>query len=148
MSDPQPDIAASPPFDSLVVGIGASAGGLKALLEFFSKVAPRSGMAYVVVVHLSPEHASNLPQLIQGAAPVPVAVAAGRMKIEQDHVYVVSPKSDLVMQDGYLDAVPRQRREQGATFAIDRTKTRRIFILIRPLGPSNAAAAPHFPAAV
>ncbi|HEY3564100.1 MAG TPA: chemotaxis protein CheB, partial [Casimicrobiaceae bacterium] len=53
------------PTDCMVVGIGASAGGLKALLEFFDKTPPDAGMAYVVVVHLSPEHSSRMTDLLQ-----------------------------------------------------------------------------------
>jgi chemotaxis response regulator CheB len=60
--------------DLMVVGIGASAGGLKALLEFFSHTIEQSGMAFVVVVHLSPEHESRLPELLQQATRMPVPI--------------------------------------------------------------------------
>ena len=66
----QRDIAAPPegtpqarlPFP--VVGIGASAGGIQALEEFFTSVDPDSGMAYVVVQHLSPDHTSMLGEIL------------------------------------------------------------------------------------
>ncbi len=50
--------------DFLVVGLGASAGGIKALKEFFERVAPDSDMAYVVILHLSPNHDSRLAEIL------------------------------------------------------------------------------------
>ncbi|HVW98909.1 MAG TPA: chemotaxis protein CheB, partial [Candidatus Babeliaceae bacterium] len=49
-----------------IAGIGASAGGIQALREFFEKVPPNSGMAYVVILHLSPDHDSKLAEVLQG----------------------------------------------------------------------------------
>src|SRR5690242_5212612 len=60
----------------LVVGIGASAGGIKALKEFFSGVPPYSGAAYVVILHLSPDHDSKLAEVLQTTAPMPVTQVA------------------------------------------------------------------------
>ncbi len=50
--------------DFIVVGLGASAGGIKALKEFFERVAPDSDMAYVVILHLSPNHDSRLAEIL------------------------------------------------------------------------------------
>src|SRR5215470_13296929 len=72
-----------------VVGIGASAGGVTALREFFSHVAPGSGMAFVVILHLSPEHESNLAGLLQTQTTMPVMQVTEAVKIEPDHIYVV-----------------------------------------------------------
>ncbi len=47
-----------------VVGIGASAGGMQALQEFFSAVPADLGLVYVVVVHLSPDHQSELAEIL------------------------------------------------------------------------------------
>ena len=62
----------SPDSSPTVVGIGASAGGLAALEKLFEKVPPDSGLAFVVVVHLSPERKSHLADLLQTHSPVPV----------------------------------------------------------------------------
>jgi two-component system CheB/CheR fusion protein len=91
------------PENYLVVGIGASAGGLRALTEFFEAVPKNSGMAYVVVVHMSPEHESRRPDLLQQATAMPVEAVRQRVAIEPDHVYVISPKSELRMHDGTLE---------------------------------------------
>jgi len=56
----------------LVVGIGASAGGIQALRNFFAHVPKDSGMAYVVILHLSPDHDSQLAEVLQSTAPIPV----------------------------------------------------------------------------
>ena len=56
--------------DFLVVGIGASAGGVAALKSFFEKVAKKSGMAYVVILHLSPDYESKLAEVLQAHVPV------------------------------------------------------------------------------
>ena len=79
----------------LVVGIGASAGGIKALKEFFAHVPPHSGAAYVVILHLSPDHDSRLAEVLQTTALMPVTQVSGRSRIEHDHVYVIPPNKSL-----------------------------------------------------
>ena len=65
----------------LVVGIGASAGGIKALQAFFEHVAPDSGFAYVVILHLSPEHESRLAAVLQTVARIPVQQVPGSVSV-------------------------------------------------------------------
>ena len=55
-----------------VVGIGGSAGALPALLRFFEALPVDSGMAFVVVVHLSPDHESHISEILGRATPMPV----------------------------------------------------------------------------
>ena len=55
--------------DGLVVGIGASAGGIQAIKRFFEHVPPDSGITYVVILHLSPEHDSQLAEILQTRRP-------------------------------------------------------------------------------
>lgn len=83
----------------LVVGIGASAGGIEALQRFFEQVDPRSGMAYAVILHLTPDHDSQLADLLQQVTPIPVTRVMERTRIEADHIYVVPPNQHLVMED-------------------------------------------------
>src|SRR6185436_5806876 len=78
-----------------VVGIGASAGGIEALSEFFRAVAPDSGAAYVVILHLSPDHDSQLAQVLQHTALIPVTQVTERVRLEADHAYVVPPNKIL-----------------------------------------------------
>ena len=86
-----------------VVGIGASAGGVAALTRFFEKVDAPCGMAFVVILHLSPKHESNVAEILQRMTKLAVAQVAGRVPIEADHVYVIPPGWDLKMDDGHLD---------------------------------------------
>ena len=88
--------------DLVVVGIGASAGGIQALKEFFSKVSAQSGIAYVVILHMSPEHESKLAEVLQTATSLPVTQVRGRIKVEPNHVYVIPPNQNLAMNDGHL----------------------------------------------
>src|SRR5215813_4127479 len=87
----------------LVVGLGASAGGIQALKGFFSKVTKDSGMAYVVILHMSPEHESRLAEILQVTSPIPVTQVRKRVKVVPDHVYVIPPNQNLEMSDGHLD---------------------------------------------
>ena len=85
-----------------VVGIGASAGGLNALKRFFEHVPPDSGFAFVVVVHLSPEHKSYLPDLLQPVVGFPVRQVTGNTLLEPNNVYVIPPNANLSAIDTHL----------------------------------------------
>ena len=82
-----------------VVGIGASAGGLKALQLFFAAVPPASGMAWVVIMHLDPERESRIAALLQDRTPLPVTQVTRPAELEADHVYIIPPGHDLAMED-------------------------------------------------
>ncbi len=86
----------------LVVGLGASAGGIQALKEFFSQVPKESGMAYVVILHMSPAHESKLAEILQMTSPIPVTQVKEREKIKPNHVYVIPPTQNLAMADGHV----------------------------------------------
>jgi two-component system, chemotaxis family, CheB/CheR fusion protein len=86
----------------LVVGLGASAGGIQALKEFFNHVTKDSGMAYVVILHMSPEHESRLAEILQVTSPIPVTQVRERVKVKPNHVYVIPPNQNLAMSDGHL----------------------------------------------
>ena len=101
-----------------VVGIGASAGGLAALKIFFEHMPANNGMAFVIVLHLSPDHESVADQILQASTAMPVLQVTGTSRIEPNHVYVISPASQLVMNDGYLKVVP-STRPLGKHIAID-----------------------------
>jgi two-component system CheB/CheR fusion protein len=101
-----------------IVGIGASAGGLSALLEFFEALPAHTSMAFVVVVHLSPDHESNLPALLQKVTDMPVLQVTSPTPIEADRVYLIAPSLELTMVDGYL-RVARKQPEEGRRAAID-----------------------------
>ena len=88
-----------------IVGIGASAGGLAALEEFFKQVPLKSGLAYLVVQHLDPTQKALLAELLQRVTPMPVREAQNSALIEPDCVYVIAPNTELSLSNGvlYLD---------------------------------------------
>jgi len=97
-----------------VVGIGASAGGLKALQSFFDTLPNDTGMAYVVITHLHPGHESHLPEILQSHTRMPVTQVIRLVDVERNHVYVIPPNRRIVMADSKLDIAefdePRGRR--------------------------------------
>lgn len=101
-----------------VVGMGASAGGLAAALRFFEHMPARSGMAFVLVLHLSPQHASNAAEILQRATRMPVRQVTQTVPVEPDHVYVIAPALQLSMDDGQLVVQPLER-PRGRHVAID-----------------------------
>jgi PAS domain S-box-containing protein len=88
--------------DFLIVGLGASAGGIKAFRAFFQQVPADSGAAYVVILHLSPDHESHLAEVLQAASPIPVMQVHTRVKVEPNRVYVIPPNQSLSLVDGHL----------------------------------------------
>jgi len=85
-----------------IVGLGASAGGLEALKTFFSHACAHSGMAYIVVVHLSSDKPSLMPELLQRATAMPVAAAEDGQVVEPDHVYILPPDKDITLDKGAI----------------------------------------------
>jgi two-component system CheB/CheR fusion protein len=106
---PQPGAPADhgPP---AVVGIGASAGGLKALQLFFDAVTPDSGMAYVVIMHLDPVRESRMAEILQSRTALPVRQVNGTTAVEADHVYIIAPGHDLEIGPDGLRLVERGDR--------------------------------------
>ena len=68
-----------------VVGIGASAGGLEALVELLGAV-PATGMAFIVVQHLDPKHESLLPEILAKKTTIAVSLAAAGEAVQPDLV--------------------------------------------------------------
>ena len=80
-----------------IVGIGASAGGLDALERFFRNMPENSGMAFIVVSHLDPNHISIMPELIQKSTKMKLFQAEDGMVVEPNHVYVAPANRDLAI---------------------------------------------------
>ncbi len=96
----------------LIVGLGASAGGIQAFSEFFHHLPPKSGIAYVIILHLSPDHDSKLAQVLQGVTKMPVMQVHEKTLVKPDHVYVVAPNQHLTMQDGFIIVSPNTLVEE------------------------------------
>jgi two-component system CheB/CheR fusion protein len=99
-----------------VVGIGASAGGLEALKAFFGAMPPKTGLVFVVVVHLDPTHESLMPELLSHSTHLTVEQARDRQPLETDHVYVIPPNRTLRIDQGLLrvQEVADRRSLRGA----------------------------------
>ncbi len=101
-----------------VVGLGGSAGGIQALREFFKAAPVDSGVVFVVVVHLSPEHESMLASVLGRATTMPVMQAKDGMKLQADYVYVIPPGKHLSAVDGHL-RLTHLEPERGKRVAVD-----------------------------
>jgi len=96
-----------------VVGIGASAGGLEAFEAFFRACPADTGMAFVLVPHLDPGHASFLTEILQRSTAMPVVEAMDQLAVESNHVYVIPPNREMAILHGVLQlSVPEQARGQ------------------------------------
>lgn len=104
--------------DTVVVGLGASAGGLQALKSFFGAVPADSGLAYVVVMHMAPDHDSHLVELLQSTTEIPIRQVTETVELEPDHVYVIPPNAGLAALDTRLHLTPMDKRP-GDRAAID-----------------------------
>lgn len=94
----------SPNEKILVVGIGASAGGLAALEQFFSAMQADTnmGMAFVVVQHMAPAHKSMLAEIIRRYTRMEVYDVKDGMAVRSDCVYIIQPNRDMIIMDGIL----------------------------------------------
>jgi two-component system, chemotaxis family, CheB/CheR fusion protein len=90
------------PLPSHIVGIGASAGGLEAIESFFSAMRPDSGLAFVVIQHLSPDYKSLMVEILSKRTRMKVVRAENGMLVEPDHVYLITPKNNLTIFHGRL----------------------------------------------
>ena len=90
-----------------IVGIGASAGGLEAFKKLLAAIPENSGMAYVLVQHLDPEHESMLPEILQRVTNIPVHEITEDIHLAPDHIYTIPSNKILTSIDGVLQLTPR-----------------------------------------
>ncbi|WP_043481821.1 CheR family methyltransferase [Janthinobacterium sp. HH01] len=90
------------PADFTIVGLGASAGGLKALISFFKHLQADCDMVFVVILHLSPDSPSNVSSILQRTTHLPVTEVTESRRVEPGNVYVIAPNRQLSMSDGML----------------------------------------------
>lgn len=101
-----------------IVGIGASAGGLEALEQFFAKMPVNSGMAFVVIQHLDPNHKGIMTELLQRVTGMKVQTVTDRLKIKPNCVYVIPANKSMSVLNGSLHLfVPVETR--GLRLPID-----------------------------
>jgi len=104
--------------DFPIVGIGASAGGLAAFEGLFTHLPSDSGMAFVVIQHLSAPHKSILPEILQRFTAMPIHEVTDGIQVQPDNVYVIPPGCDLALVDGHLMLLKPQS-EQANRLPID-----------------------------
>jgi two-component system CheB/CheR fusion protein len=100
-----------------VVGIGASAGGLEALVELLGALRA-TGMAFIVVQHLDPTHESLLPEILAKKTTMAVSLATAGEAVKPDHVYVIPPDALLTVHEGLIE-VKRRTSAPERPFPVD-----------------------------
>ena len=95
-----------------VVGIGASAGGLDAFKKLLKAIPEESGMAYVLVQHLDPNHESMLVALLQKATNIPVLEISDDIKVQPNHIYILPSNKMMIANDGVLELSPRPAKNK------------------------------------
>ncbi len=85
-----------------IVGIGASAGGLEAIEAFFSDLPEKTGFAFVVIQHLSPDFKSYMTEILSRKTRFKVVAAEDQLIVEPDTVYMLQPNNNLVVSNGRL----------------------------------------------
>jgi len=91
-----------------VVGIGASAGGLDAFTQFLEGVEADTGMAFVLIQHLAPNHPSSLVEILSRATRLPVTEGQNERPVLPNHIYVIPPGRDMIIVSGKLQLSPRE----------------------------------------
>jgi two-component system CheB/CheR fusion protein len=85
-----------------IVGIGASAGAMDPLKEFFHEIGSEAGLAFVVVQHLDPTHTSHMAEILARQTAMKVFEAADRMPVKANCVYTIPANKYLSIEDGVL----------------------------------------------
>ena len=100
-----------------LVALGASAGGLEALQRFFSRLAPPTQAAFVVIQHLSPDHRSMMSELLARHTTLPVREAVAGESLAVDHIYLMPAGVLMTIEEEHLVFTPRPLR--GVSLPID-----------------------------
>ena len=101
-----------------IVGIGASAGGVKALQEFFTALPDKVGAAFVVIMHLNPEARSEMVAILAARTSMPVMQVEDTTRLKADHVYMIAPNRQLRIADHMISA-PAFEEPRGQRAPID-----------------------------
>jgi two-component system CheB/CheR fusion protein len=101
-----------------IAGIGASAGGLEACRRLLTALPTDTGLGFVIVSHLDPDHHSMLASLLSNATKMPVIEVGASVRVAPNHCYVIPPNRNLGIHDGVLHTLDRQL-EQGRHLSVD-----------------------------
>ncbi|KOR29741.1 chemotaxis protein CheR, partial [Achromatium sp. WMS2] len=100
------------------VAVGASAGGLEAIEAFFKHMPLDTGLAFILVQHLSPDYKSLMPELLENRTEIPVFRAENNMQVLANHIYLITPRKNLTIFHGRL-LLQDQERSGGLNLPID-----------------------------
>ncbi|MDM8549101.1 chemotaxis protein CheB [Desulfobacterales bacterium HSG2] len=100
-----------------IVGMGASAGGLDSFEKFFTHIPPDSGMAFVLVQHLAPDHKSFLPEILKNFTGMETDQAKDGTKVRPNCIYVIQPGKNMGILNGVLYLI--EQTGAGPEFPID-----------------------------
>src|SRR5690349_19245366 len=98
-------------FSSYVIGIGASAGGLEAINEFFENAPSNAGFSFVVVQHLSPDHKSLMGELLSKHTSMSIVEATDNMQLKANTIYLIPSKKVMTLEDGHLKLHDKDRNQ-------------------------------------
>jgi two-component system CheB/CheR fusion protein len=101
-----------------VVGVGASAGGLEALEQFFDEMPSDTGLAFVVIQHLSPDYKSLMVELLSKHTKMTVQRAENNLEVRANNVYLIPPRTTMTLRDGRIQ-LAKQDPERALHLPID-----------------------------
>ena len=101
-----------------IVGIGASAGGLEAFTQLLKHLPIDTGMGFVLIQHLSPDHKSLLSEILARTTQMPVIEVQDCMLVEPNHIYIIPPNSKMTLAQNLLRLTPREKI-QGKDMSVD-----------------------------
>ncbi|MGF1938472.1 MAG: chemotaxis protein CheB [Nostoc sp. ChiQUE02] len=92
-----------------IVGIAASAGGLEAFTQLLSHLLTDTGMAFVLIQHLDPNHKSLLSEILARTTKMPVTEVQDGVTVEPNKVYIIPPNTKMILSNGVLQLTPREK---------------------------------------
>lgn len=94
-----------------LVGIGASAGGLEALEEFFRSVTPLPDVSFVIIQHLSPRHKSLMPELLRRYTKIPIETITDKQSLKANKIYLMPAGASVMLENNLFKLTPRDDHE-------------------------------------
>jgi len=101
-----------------IVAIGASAGGLQALQEFFQNINPDTDAAFVVIQHLSPDYKSMMDEILSRETPLPIKIASNGDQLKPNHIFLIPPGQNISISKNKLILI-EIKKEMGLNLPID-----------------------------
>lgn len=105
--------------ENIIVGIGASADGIHALEVLFGNMPVKTGLIYIVIQHLSPDHISMLSEILQRKTDLQVLEIENNMEMKADHIYVAPPGYDISIDENRLITHKYQKANNSVHLPID-----------------------------